>query len=692
MAHGFQSIGKHAEQKDNKALRDWAWDKLKKAAKYGGKKAKALILNRDKSIFPAEVSFIDVDSEEVQEATQIAGQSSMFGLPSNKGGGIVGNPMSGNPLSTPKSDNVSAASQIVNMTSQGGNFFAKSIETYDANDPSQLLQSIASNTQELVRVVQEHEASMTHASQRRERHDDIMAARQRAWLEQKAFGKGTAPSGGGGGFADMAGLGLDLAMGGKGGGQTSQMIKAVGGNALANQLGKSVSGLGKTGKSGSLMKHGVGRVAKRSLAKIGGKGAAKMGAKAIPGLGLLLGLGYGLGRIMKDGDWVGALGEVTSGALSTFAPGPGTALGLGIDGALIAKDMADNAGSADAGGIIDKQIHTGGLDGKGGSLTMTHPGELIANTNQLKEIPNYFLDTLSEREPDFSKAIGLGLYWNQKKYPVFWEGKGGGGGGGDDKEKLPPVIIQGLSQIGRGLTGSKVDDGMIGPSFLRIFNENTELGKQLRAEDEVDHGSGIGATFRAMSGSKIGDGFIGPKWLGWKNKNQPTVDPQQVLRYLQSQGVDLQEATMWTNKIGEKSNFVGDKEGGLFGWDGGDFSKMKSAVGVNWKDDWQGQLNYLIKDQVILKGSENNQVAGPNNVSVSSPNNTTKGNETANNLNDLSSDTSRSAMNPNVIVNLPMPGEGGGEVGTTPSGYLNGISMADTGTDVFANLKIRSLR
>ena len=689
MAHGFQSIGKHAEQKDNKALRDWAWDKLKKAAKYGGKKAKALILNRDKSIFPAEVSFIDVDSEEVQEATQIAGQSSMFGLPSKKGGGIVGNPMSGNPLSTPKSDNVSAASSIVNMTSQNGNFFAKSIESYDANDPSQLLQSIASNTQELVRVVQEHEASMVHQSLRKERHDDIMAARQRAWLEQKAFGGGTAPSGGGGsGLSDIAGLGLDLAMGGKGGGKSSEMVKLLGGSVLGDQVAKSMSGLGKTGKAGSIMKHGIGRAAKRHAIKTGGKGVAKMSGKAIPGVGLALGVLFGLGRMMK-GDFAAGTAEMLSGALSTFAPGPGTALGLGIDGALLAKDMADNAGSADAGGIIDKQIHTGGLDGKGGSLTMTHPGELIANTNQLKEIPNYFLDTLSEREPDFSKSIGLGLYWNQKKYPIFWEGKGGGGGGED---KLPPVIIQGLSQIGRGLFGSKVDDGMIGPSWMRLFNENTERGKQLRAEDEVDHGSGIGATFRAMTGSKIGDGFIGPKWLGWKNKNQPTVDPQQVLRYLQSQGVDLQEATMWTNKIGEKSNFVGDKEGGLFGWDGGDFSKMKSAVGANWKDDWQGQLNYLIKDQVILKGSENNQVAGPNNVSVSSPNNTVKGNETANNLNDLSSDTSRSAMNPNVIVNVPVPGEGGGSVGTTPSGYVNGISMADTGTEIFANLKIRSLR
>lgn len=689
MAHGFQSIGKHAEQKDNKALRDWAWDKLKKAAKYAGKKATALVLNRDKSIFPAEVSFIDVDSEEVQEATQIAGQSSMFGLPSKKGGGIVSNPMSGNPLSTPKSDNVSAASSIVNMTSQGGNFFAKSIESYDANDPSQLLQSIASNTQELVRVVQEHQDSMVHQALRKERHDDIMAARSRAWLEQKAFGGGTVPSGGGGsGMSDMVGLGLDLAMGGKGGGKSSEMVKLLGGSVLGDQVAKSMSGLGKTGKAGSIMKHGIGRAAKRHAIKTGGKGLAKMSGKAIPGVGLALGVLFGLGRMMK-GEFAAGTAEMLSGALSTFAPGPGTAAGLMIDGALVAKDMADNAGSADAGGIIDKQIHTGGLDGKGGSLTMTHPGELIANTNQLKEIPNYFLDTLSEREPDFSKAIGLGLYWNQKKYPIFWEGKGGGGGG---EKEPPPVAIQMLSQLGRGLIGSKVGDGMFGPSFLRIFNENTELGQQLRAEDEVVHGSGIGATFRAMTGAKIGDGYWGPKWLGWKRDNQPTVDPEQVLRYLQAQGIDRQEAVNWTNKIGERSGFVGDKEGGLFGWEGSDFSSMKSSVGKNWADDWQGQLNYLIKDQVILREDHKDLAGTNNNSGVTSSNNTATSSDNANNLNDLSSSTTSASMNPNVIVNVPIPGEGGGSVGTTPSGYMNGISMADTGTEIFANLKIRSLR
>ena len=196
-----------------------------------------------------------------------------------------------------------------------------------------------------------------------------------------------------------------------------------------------------------------------------------------------------------------------------------------------------------------------------------------------------------------------------------------------------------------------------------------------------------------MTGAKIGDGYWGPKWLGWKRDNQPTVDPEQVLRYLQAQGIDRQEAVNWTNKIGERSGFVGNKEGGLFGWEGSDFSSMKSSVGKNWADDWQGQLNYLIKDQVILR-EDHKDLAGTNknNSGVTSSNNTATSSDNANNLNELSSSTTSAQMNPNVIVNVPMPGEGGGAVGTTPSGYLNGISMADTGTEIFANLKIRSLR
>jgi len=694
MAHGFQGIGKLPESKNSfKALQDWAWDKLKNAAKTAGSKKKStgLVLNQDKSIFPVDI--IDVDATEVKEAAQIAGQSSMFGLPSKKGGDIVSNPLTGgNSLTQPRTDsNVQAASAILDFKiNNDGIYSAASMQEYDSNDPSALLQKIVVNTEALVRVVGEHKEAMVHQALRKEKHDDIMAARTRAWMEQKAFGGGNS-GGGGSDIADIAGLGLDLAMGGKGGGKGEKTLAAI--NALTGGLGskagKSISGLGKTGKAGSVMKHGIGRAAKRGAIKTGIaglKGGTKIAAKATPFLGAGLGLLFGLGRMMK-GDFIAGALEMTSGLLSMT--GAGIPAAIAIDSALVAKDMADSAGSADTGGIIDKQIHTGGLDGKGGSLTMTHPGELIANTNQLKEIPNYFLDTLSEREPDFSKAIGLGLYWNQKKYSMFWEGKGGGGG--DDKEKLPPVAIQMLSQIGRSLIGSKVDDGKYGPGFLRLFNENTERGRQLRAEDEVIHGSGPGATLRAITGSKLGDGYIGPKWLNWKSKNQPTVDPQQVLRYLQSQGVDQQDAVTWTNKINSASGFAGDAKGGLYGWEGNDFSAMKSAVGKDWQTDWRGQLDYLIKDQVIL--TQDKTLAGKTDGTPPATSSSSNANDTANTLNQLSSSQAMvQAGNAPVIVNMQSPGVGGGSPGTTPSGYLNGITMADTGTEVFNNLRIRSIR
>ena len=133
-------------------------------------------------------------------------------------------------------------------------------------------------------------------------------------------------------------------------------------------------------------------------------------------------------------------------------------------------------------------------------------------------------------------------------------------------------------------------------------------------------------------------------------------------------------------------------DGGLFGWEGSDFAAMKSAVGDDWQNNWQGQLDYLIKEQVILPESGNNTGTN-NNTGSGNGGVTTTGNETANNLNQLSADQALvMAGNNPIVVNNVMTGEGSGQPGTTPSGYLNGISMADTGTEVFANLRIRSIR
>ncbi|AAL09973.1 unknown, partial [Synechococcus phage S-PM2] len=80
--------------------------------------------------------------------------------------------------------------------------------------------------------------------------------------------------------------------------------------------------------------------------KVGAKSATKLGAKAVgkgllkkvPGLGLIAGVAFGLDRIINDGDWVGGLAEMASGAASTV-PGVGTAVSTAIDVGLAAKDV-----------------------------------------------------------------------------------------------------------------------------------------------------------------------------------------------------------------------------------------------------------------------------------------------------------------------------------------------------------------
>lgn len=97
-----------------------------------------------------------------------------------------------------------------------------------------------------------------------------------------------------------------------------------------------------------------------------GKGAAKGGAKVagksllkkIPVIGAIAGGIFAADRASK-GDWLGAAGELASGAAG-FIPGVGTAVSLGIDAALVGRDIA-NANKKDEnlpklakGGVVTK--------------------------------------------------------------------------------------------------------------------------------------------------------------------------------------------------------------------------------------------------------------------------------------------------------------------------------------------------
>ena len=165
--------------------------------------------------------------------------------------------------------------------------------------------------------------------------------------------------------------------------KTQTPEKTGGGGGIGNPLRmvKNLKNLGKKFKLGKLVKKtkigkGLRKVAgsskklvkgakkasmallkkgsKKIAAKVGGKAIAKVGAKAL-GKGLLkkipfVGMGAGLlfaGQRLMAGDFKGAMLEAASGIASTI-PGVGTAVSVGLDAALAAKDMGVLPGQKEA--------------------------------------------------------------------------------------------------------------------------------------------------------------------------------------------------------------------------------------------------------------------------------------------------------------------------------------------------------
>jgi len=125
---------------------------------------------------------------------------------------------------------------------------------------------------------------------------------------------------------------------------------------------KGMKSAGKVAKSGTKLVKGASKAgtallkkgAKKVAAKVGGKAIAKVGAKAL-GKGLLkkipfVGLGAGLlfaGQRLMSGDFKGAMLEAASGIAGTI-PGVGTAISVGLDATLAAKDMGVLPGQKEA--------------------------------------------------------------------------------------------------------------------------------------------------------------------------------------------------------------------------------------------------------------------------------------------------------------------------------------------------------
>ena len=79
----------------------------------------------------------------------------------------------------------------------------------------------------------------------------------------------------------------------------------------------------------------------KTATKIGGKAVGKSLAKKVPILGALAGTAFAIQRLnQKPPDYLGASMEFASGIASIF-PGVGTGISVGLDAALVAKDVGD---------------------------------------------------------------------------------------------------------------------------------------------------------------------------------------------------------------------------------------------------------------------------------------------------------------------------------------------------------------
>jgi len=114
----------------------------------------------------------------------------------------------------------------------------------------------------------------------------------------------------------------------------SNLLKSFRG--IGSLFGKGGGG-GASQFAGGSFSAGKKMLAKKAVGKGITKGLGKTLLKKIPGVGLLAGIGFGLQRALS-GDLAGGGLELASGITSMF-PGIGTAASLGIDSALIARDL-----------------------------------------------------------------------------------------------------------------------------------------------------------------------------------------------------------------------------------------------------------------------------------------------------------------------------------------------------------------
>ena len=123
--------------------------------------------------------------------------------------------------------------------------------------------------------------------------------------------------------------------------RASKMDKFLGRSKKLSSVKEAVARIGQKkllGKSSTkVLAKSAAKSTAKATSKILGKAALKSLVKKIPVISLAAGCVFAYQRV-KDGDWKGAIGEVTSGALGCV-PGIGTAASVAVDAGLAARDV-----------------------------------------------------------------------------------------------------------------------------------------------------------------------------------------------------------------------------------------------------------------------------------------------------------------------------------------------------------------
>ena len=327
--------------------------------------------------------------------------------------------------SKPLNPEALARDAIVDLTPGGdGTFFAKHAE-YSAppegggsgTGTGEIIRVLEEQTEvisSLVQATDDQTDNQSRIAQSQKLQADKLARKSKIAAETAGFSKDDFSNNvafealGAGGRNLLSGRGVG---GGLMGGGLGMMGMGLGGKVAARKLlTNSIMRRGagramrRTGIAlGSQFSRGLGKklgkkLASKGIGKIAGGALGKSLGKKVPLLGLGLGALFAAQRAMS-GDWTGAGLELASGTASMF-PGIGTGASVGIDAALMARDI----GRMDTGGSLSGFPGNSILSVNGNPLTSFN--EAGANTESIK---------IEKDGPDSGLKIGEGILEAQRR-------------------------------------------------------------------------------------------------------------------------------------------------------------------------------------------------------------------------------------------------------------------------------------